>query len=318
MMTRDLAAAHERGTPVAILIAAEYNIYGRFGFGPATRGHGWNIDLLRAGGLRQGLAVPHGGRIDFATMDEVRRIGPDLHDRWRRARPGAIDRSELWWRLTTGDLKAPGREWKQPFVAVHRDADGAVTGLVTYRVDDHWDGGYPDCTLTVGDFLALDGATAVALWRFVFSVDWVRRVVVGNIGVDDPLPLLLAEPRAATPGPDNVDFTWLRVLDVEAAFAARTYGAPGRVVLDVTDPAGYADGRWALEVAADGTGRCTATTDEPDLALGASQLGSLYLGGETVPRLAAASLVTELRPGAAAAADLLLRTPLAAWNPDGF
>ena len=318
MMTRDLAAAHARGDGVAILIAAEYNIYGRYGFGPATRGHGWNIDLLRAGGLREALPSPPGGRIDFAGMDELRKVGPDLHERWRAGRPGAIARGDTWWRIATGEVKAPGREWKQPFAALHRDASGAVTGLVVYRVDDKWDGGYPDCTLTVTDFLALDAATATALWRFAFSVDWVRRAVVENIGADDPLPLLLNEPRAATPNAENADFTWLRVLDVESAFGARTYGAPGRVVLDVADRAGYADGRWALEVAADGTGRCTPTTDEPDLALGASQLGSLYLGGETVPRLAAASLVTELRPGAAAAADLLLRTPLVAWNPDGF
>ncbi|MFD2284475.1 sterol carrier protein domain-containing protein [Streptomyces lusitanus] len=107
------------------------------------------------------------------------------------------------------------------------------------------------------------------------------------------------------PYADNSDFTWLRVLDVEAAFAARSCGGPGRIVLDVTDPLGYADGRWAVEAADDGTCRCTATTDEPDLALGVGALGTLYLGGESVARLAAAALVTELRPGAAARADLL-------------
>ena len=36
MMTRDLAAARERGDSLAILVAAEYRIYGRYGFGPAT------------------------------------------------------------------------------------------------------------------------------------------------------------------------------------------------------------------------------------------------------------------------------------------
>ncbi|MFB7668018.1 sterol carrier protein domain-containing protein [Kitasatospora sp. NPDC056138] len=89
-------------------------------------------------------------------------------------------------------------------------------------------------------------------------------------------------------------------------------------MLQVTDPERYAEGRWALEAGADGVGRCTPTEDEPDLALGAGALASLYLGGETVPRLAAAALVTELRPGGIAAADLLLRTPFAPWNPDLF
>ncbi|MGW4892611.1 GNAT family N-acetyltransferase [Kitasatospora sp. NPDC004240] len=318
MMRHDLAAARERGLPVAVLIAAEYNIYGRYGFGPATRGHGWTVKLARTRGLREGLPTPPGGRIDLVTMAELRKLGPELHDRWRLTQPGALARDELWWKRSTGEVQVPGFDWKEPFAAVHRDAGGTVTGLAVYRINDDWDGSYPNCTLTVVDFLALDRPTANALWGFLLSVDWVREVVVENIGPDDPLPLLLQDPRAATPYVDNADFMWLRVLDVPAAFGARTYGLPGRVVLDVDDPAGPAAGRWALEVAADGTGRCTPTTDPADLALDAGALGALYLGGETLPRLTAAGLVTELRPGAVASADLLLRTPLLGWNPDSF
>ncbi|MGK4581573.1 GNAT family N-acetyltransferase [Kitasatospora sp. HPMI-4] len=318
MMRRDLAAARERGSVAAILIAAEYNIYGRYGFGPATRRHGWQIDLGRAGGLRPGLPDSPGGRIGFVTMEELRRLGPELHERWQPTQPGAIGRSPIGWQFATGELVRPGTEWKEPFAVVHRNAEGTVTGLAVYHVDDVWDGNYPDCTLTVSDFLALDPGTAVALWRLLCSVDWVSRIVVLNLAPDDPLPLLLNEPRAATPHPENGDHTWLRLLDLPAAFAARTCAAPGRVVFQVSDPERYVEGRWALEAGADGRGRCTPTEDEPDLALDAGALASLYLGGETAPRLAAAGLVTELRPGGVAAADLLLRTPLAPWNPDGF
>jgi predicted acetyltransferase len=318
MMRRDLAAAAERGVAVAVLMAAEYNIYGRFGFGPATRGSGWRIDLRRTRGLREGLPGVPGGRIDFVTMAELRELGAALHERWRRTQPGAIVRDGLWWERTVGEVRVPGGEFKEPFAAVHRDADGTVTGLVVYRVDHKWDGACPDSTLTVDDVIALDLPTSVELWRFVLSVDWVGKVVVANLGPDDPLPLLLQDPRAATPHELNSDQMWLRLLDTGAAFDARRYAAPGRVVLEVEDKLGYASGRWAIEVGADGAGRCTRTTDEADLALGAAELGSLYLGAETAPRLAAAGLVTELRPGAAAAADLLLRTPLRAWTPTEF
>ncbi|MFB7127787.1 GNAT family N-acetyltransferase [Kitasatospora sp. NPDC056273] len=318
MMRRDLAAAAERGSAVAILAAAEYNIYGRFGFGPATQGAGWNIELRRTRGLREGLPGVPGGRTDFVTMAELRELGADLHERWRRTQPGAIERDALWWERTSGEVRAPGDEFKEPFAAVHRDAAGEVTGLVLYRIANKWDGAYPDCKLTVSEFIALDLPTAVELWRLVLSVDWVSRVEVPKLAPDDPLPLLLQDPRAATPHEDNGDLVWLRVLDVEAAFGARSYGAPGRVVLEVDDRLGYASGRWALETAEDGTGRCVRTTDDADLALGASELGSLYLGAETASRLAAAALLTELRPGAAAAADLLLRTPLRAWTPTEF
>ncbi|MFI9360496.1 GNAT family N-acetyltransferase [Kitasatospora sp. NPDC053057] len=318
MMRRDLASAAERGCAVAILAAAEYNIYGRFGFGPATRGCGWRIDLRRTRGLREGLPGVPGGRIDFVTLAEQRELGAELYDRWRLTQPGAIARDEIWWERNANEIQVPGDDFKEPFTAVHRDADGQVTGLVIYRIDNKWDGAYPDCTLTVDEFIALDLPTAVELWRLVLSVDWVSKVVVDSVAPDDPLPLLLQDPRAATPHEANADLMWLRLLDVEAAFGARTYGAAGRVVLEVEDRLGYASGRFAIEVAEDGTGRCTRTTDGADLALDASELGSLYLGSETAPRLAAAGLLTELRPGAAAAADLLLRTPLRAWTPTEF
>ncbi|MFD5467651.1 GNAT family N-acetyltransferase [Kitasatospora sp. NPDC127059] len=318
MMRRDLASAAERGCAVAVLVAAEYNIYGRFGFGPATWGCGWKIDLSRTSGLREGLPGVPGGRIDFVTPAEQRELGAALYERWRRTQPGAIVRGEIWWERNTHVIQVPGDDFKEPFTAVHRDADGEVTGLVIYRVDNNWDGAYPDATLTVDEFIALDLPTAVELWRLVLSVDWVRKVRVKGLAPDDPLPLLLQDPRAAVPREDNGDLMWLRLLDVEAAFGARSYGAPGRVVLEVEDRLGYASGRFAIEVAEDGTGGCVRTTDDADLALGACELGSLYLGAETVPRLAAAGLLAELRPGAAAAADLLLRTPLRAWTPTEF
>jgi len=318
LMAHDAAAACRRGSAVSALIATEYPIYGRFGFGPATRRHGWTIDLRRARGLRADLPERPGEGVDFACADEVRALAPALHDRCRIAQPGAITRDHRWWRVHTGDVATPGVERREPFHAMSRDADGAVTGLLTYRVDNSWDRNYPDCTLVVSDFLAQDLLTAVRLWRFAFSVDWVGTVVVRNIAPDDPLPLLLGDPRAATPLADNGDMMWLRVLDVPQALGARRFGAPGRAIVEVTDPTAGSRRQWTLEVDPDGSGRCVPGTGEADLAMDAGALGSLYLGGETVPRLAAAGLVRELRPGAAARADLLLRTPLLPWNADAF
>ena len=44
MMAADLSQAKERGDAVAGLVAAEYPIYGRFGFGPATETAQWLVD----------------------------------------------------------------------------------------------------------------------------------------------------------------------------------------------------------------------------------------------------------------------------------
>jgi predicted N-acetyltransferase YhbS len=80
MMTRDLAAAAERGDSLAILIAAEYRIYGRFGFGPATGHKTYSIDRLRAGNVRV-PAEAEGGSFELLTMDEWRKVGPEVYDR---------------------------------------------------------------------------------------------------------------------------------------------------------------------------------------------------------------------------------------------
>lgn len=318
LMAHDTAAARRRGSVVSILAATEYPIYGRFGFGPATRRHGWTIDLRRARGLRPDLVERPGERVEFAGVDELRALAPALHDACRLAQPGSTTRDERWWRVHTGELGTPGVEHRDQFHAVSRDAAGTVTGLLTYHVNNTWDRNYPDCTLVVSDVLARDLPAAVCLWRFAFSVDWVHTVVVRNIAPDDPLPLLLGDPRAATPLPDNGDMMWLRILDPARALGARRFAASGRATFEVTGPDPGTACRWTLEVGPDGTGRCGSAVDEPDVALDAGVLGSLYLGGETVPRLAAAGLVKELRPGAVTRVDRLLRTALRPWNADPF
>ena len=108
--------------------------------------------------------------------------------------------------------------------ALWRDDDGAVQGAVAYKVDDSWTrnrptGHAPRCGLLVG-------ATPEAereLWRHLCEIDWVQTVSAGNRGIDDPLPLLLEDGRAAV-ALDHFDCIWARILDVPAALG----GSPGR------------------------------------------------------------------------------------------
>jgi predicted acetyltransferase len=314
MMGGGLAAAKERGDAVSILIAAEYPIYGRFGYGPATWTTAWTVEIPRARVAAGPL--PAGARIDLTDGAEVRAIGPGLHDRIRRATPGAIDLREAWWRVFTGDVRRPGEPWTERFHAVYRDASGRVDGLLSYTVDDVWPGKMPDNTLTVERLSAATTQAEQALWRYALSMDWVTKVASGHRAPDDVLPLLLGDPRAARVT-SHADFLWLRVLDVPKALAARTYAATGDLVLQVRDAAGYAEGRWHLTATPEG-GEARRTDAEPDLALDVSDLGTLYLGDESAVRLAALGRIEQCRPGAAARADSLLRTPRRPWCPDIF
>jgi predicted acetyltransferase len=319
MMRMALDEAVARGNALAALIAAEYWIYGRYGFGPATRTMSCEIDVRRARGIELPAATPRLS-VEPIGLDEVRRSGPGLYERFRRIQPGAINRTEARWRQRTGVLRNPYRPaLPSPLAVVCRDDGGEPAGMALFRADDAWRGGDPDLTITVDDFFAANPAASAALWRHLLTMDWVTRVTAGSIAPDDPLPLLLGNPRAFSLTPrTGQDHLWLRVLDVPAALSARCYDAAGRLVLDVTDRLGYAAGRFAIEAGADGRASVSRTTDAADLTLDVAALGTVYLGDRTPRELAAAGQLTELRSGAVARADRIFRTSVRPWCPDGF
>ncbi|MEU3511940.1 GNAT family N-acetyltransferase [Streptomyces longwoodensis] len=316
MMSQDLAAAKERGDVVATLIAAEYAIYGRFGFGPATWAARWSVDVPRTGLDRRRPVPDDGGRVDLVDGAEVRKLGPELHDRVRRAVPGAIDRPERWWQVATGVLRTRP-EWTEPFWAVYRSPAGEVEGMVAYRTDDRW--GEAKQPLNTASVLWLLGSTPAAeraLWHYLCSIDWVTTVTSGDRAPDDLLPLFLPDPRAARITM-RADWMWLRLLDVVRALEARTYEGEGELVLEVVDHAGLTGGRHLLTASPEG-GSCLPTSRSADLTLDVADLASLWLSGESAVRLAAAGRVREERTGAARKADALLRTPRRPWCPDIF
>ncbi|MFE6978053.1 GNAT family N-acetyltransferase [Streptomyces sp. NPDC057682] len=319
MMAADLAEAKERGDVAATLIAAEYPIYGRYGFGPAAWTTEWEVDVHRTG-LDLGARVPSaadGGRIDLVDGAEVRALGPALHDRLRAARHGAVSRGARWWDLYTGQALFPGDPWTEPFHAVYRSAGGSVDGLLTYRADGTWgDAKQPLNRATVRSLDAVTPEAERALWHYLCSIDWIATVRTGHRAPDDLLPLLLPDPRAARTV-THADFLWIRVLDVVRALEARTYAVPGSLVLDVHDPAALTGGRYLLDASPDGAS-CTPTTRSADLALDIRELGTLYLGDESVSRLVALGRVEQLTEGAAARADAMLRAGRRAWCPDVF
>ncbi|MEU6905790.1 GNAT family N-acetyltransferase [Streptomyces coeruleorubidus] len=316
MMAQDLAAAKERGDVVATLIAAEYPIYGRYGFGPATWTAEWTVDVPRAGLDARWAGPADGGRIDLVDGEDVRKLGPELHERMRRAQPGLITRDEVWWKLNTGALRFDP-SWKPPYWAVYRSASGEVEGMAAYEVDDNWgDAKQPLNTASVQWLLGATPAAERALWHYLCSIDWVVKVRSGGRAPDDLLPFLLPDPRAA--GITSLaDWLWVRILDVVRALEARTYEGEGTLVLEVTGVDGLTGGRYRLEASAAGAS-CTPTTGSADITLGLVELGALWLGDESAVRLAALGRVREERAGAARKADALLRTPRRPWCPDLF
>ncbi|WP_345617586.1 GNAT family N-acetyltransferase [Streptomyces ziwulingensis] len=328
LMVQDLAAAKERGDVVATLIAAEYPIYGRYGFGPATTAAEWTVDVPRTGLDPRRSGPDDGGRIDLVDGEDIRKLGPELHERVRRCQPGAVSRDDLWWQAKTGEVRFEA-SWTEPFFVVYRSAAGAVEGMAAYRADDHWgDAKQPLNTAEVAWLIGATPAAERALWLYLCSIDWITTVKSGRRAPDDLLPHFLPDPRAARIT-SQADWLWVRILDVVRALEARSYAGEGALVIEVADrwgasspsgagsAGGLAGGRWKLEASGAGAS-CTATTRSADLVLDAGDLAALWLGDESAVRLAALGRVREERAGAARMADALLRTSRRPWCPDIF
>ena len=104
---------------------------------------------------------------------------------------------------------------------------GAETGFARYRpIDtDKWFVS-DQRTIVVEDFFAPDVDSYLGLLRFLLGLDLIDRVVFWMLPVDDPLPWLLLDQRAARVTATH-DETWLRIVDVEKTLAARQYGGDG-------------------------------------------------------------------------------------------
>jgi len=159
----------------------------------------------------------------------------------------------------------------------------------------------------------MDPPATAALLAFLLDQDLSTETSFWLRPPDDPLFQLLVDPRSAAV--TRADGLNVRLVDVGAALAARTYSVPIDVVLEVDDPfCPWNTGRWRLS--GDSTGAtCEATRDPADVSLGVRELGSVYLGGPALSTLADAGLVQEHTPGAIAALSLALRHQPAPWSP---
>lgn len=307
-MRRLLDDARDRGEPLAGLWASEAVIYGRFGFGWAASGLHVTVDTRRAA-----FTAPPDlrGRMRLLDEAEARAMLPRIYEQARPGTPGMLSRSSARWEWAFHDPEHLREGAGRQFIVADRDR-----GYARYRVKEAEGPAGPDGTLIVQELVAADDDALAGLWRYLLDVDLVSTVQARDRPVDDPLPLLLLDPRQAVTGVS--DSLWVRVLDVPAALAARTYPADGALVLEVRDDFCPAVGGTFLLEARDGRSRCAPTGAAPDLSLAARDLGALSLGGVRPSQLARAGRVTAHRPGALAVADRLFPTAPAPWCPFEF
>ncbi len=301
VMREQLAAIAADGEPLAALRASEYPIYGRFGYGVTSRGVDVRIDPRRAAFHP---AAPAGGEVRMIGKEELAAVLPGVYERIGARRAGMLHRSELFWHLA---LDRPDDE-RNFLAAVHTGPDGD-DGYVLYVSEENPEGDSPFGTgLQIEDLHAADVAATAALWRFVLDVDLTNRVRAWQRPIDEPLPLLLADPRVLSGRPAD-DELWLRVVDVDAALSARSWAGSEAVTLGVHDALLPANS-GSYRITPDGVSR---VHDAPQLRCDVGTLGRLYLGDVAPSALAATGWLTAPDPAALPAADALFATPTPPW-----
>ncbi len=318
MMDWLLDDAADRGEAVSGLVASEAPIYGRFGFGPAAFAHELVIDRRIA---RLEPPVEPRGTV---TLDEAVDVGADLRALWNRwwpTQPGEIERSEGYWQAHSDlDPEAMRKGGTARLAARHRGADGQVDGYALYRIHSQQGVGWlPQSRVQVEELVALTPTARLELWAYLLGVDLVAEVHAAPVPVDEPLSLRVTDLRQVRTVA-SWDRLWIRILDVPAALAARSYAVADRLVLEVLDPVRPdTGGRYRLEAGPDGAEAVRAGAGEPaDLVVGVAELGALWLGGVTASQLVGAGRLVEATPGAAGRADRLFAGPRAPFNGTVF
>lgn len=318
LLESELRTAASLRIPLAVLTVSESTIYGRYGFAPAAMAAELTIDTRRA----RFTGPEASGRLHFVSLEQLREQGREVMERVRLQVPGEIQLDDHLWDRLVGTAGDPKKESPQRRVVRYDDADGIAQGFVVYRVTE----GEPDFTqhtVVVEYLLAATDEAYAALWRYLLEMDLVSTVSAPLRSVDEPLLWQVSDVRAVRRVP--TDHLWARILDVPAALSARSYGAPGRIALDVSDPLGLAAGRFLLEIDAHGVAEVTPLAGDADLpadaaglALTVNELAALYLGGTSAHTLLRAGRLTEFTSGAADAVAASFRSAAAPWLSTWF
>ena len=316
MMTDHLTRSHDTGSAISALHASESGIYGRFGYGMAA------LQLQVSIGRGTTFTAPHlEDEVAGITTHLVTMSHPGVAERMRACQstlagnfPGTIVGSADFFSLMSLEPPEALRD-KERRRILFACRDGADIGFVGLRREHKWDHARPSGTVTVGTFCGTPAAR-LALARRVVDLDLMGTTKLEAVGVDDPLLGWVGGPRA-TGDLQTWDSTWVRLVDLGAAWSLRSFEDDCDVVVEVEDRyAPWNAGRWRL-TASTGAGSAFRTDDPADVTLDIAVLGAGFLG-LGIGGLLRAGLVREDRPGAYAELARAMRTLVGPEPSIGF
>ncbi|NPD14871.1 GNAT family N-acetyltransferase [Xinfangfangia sp. D13-10-4-6] len=228
LLAAQLQRARAAGLPLAGLRASDARIYGRYGFGIGSWSVSHELDLTGTRPLPEAASTPLRAVDPLGDLPLLRRIA----ETEPAPRPARLARWDAWWEMQAFRLRhAPGVHH-----AVVVGPPGAESGYLRFHSDaaGAWFTA-SERRAVIDDFVAHDAGAWRTLIHYLFSRDILHRVIFPSRPEDDPLPLLIDNPRALQIA-GRRDESWIRILDPETVLAALPVKSGLRIELQVKDP----------------------------------------------------------------------------------
>jgi predicted acetyltransferase len=271
---------HERRkVAIAGLHPSWMAIYQRFGYGTVSVRHSYRVEPRN---ILFHHALSPRGRV--REVDPATEFGllVDIYRRFREDRTAMVHRGGAMW--DAGALQEPPAGQRR-IVLAYEEA-GEPLGYVVYL---HGRG-----AIRVTDLFALSPTACQALWRVLGGYDNVEEIVWDNAPPDDPLPLMLVEPRLLKQSVR--DGIMVRLVTVEDALAQRPYAGIFEIRFELVDAfCEWNAGRWRVATSAEGGHAARIDGQEVDFALTPDTLASLVFGRYSVAEAFRSGLLQDVR-----------------------
>ncbi|KIL37658.1 hypothetical protein SD71_03430 [Cohnella kolymensis] len=210
---------------------------------PFYRKYGWEMTCERKQYTIHTAQLPP--RIDTPGQ-VVRMFKPDvellhpLYSAFASQYSGTLIRDAEWWERRVLNKKG--------VIAVYYNEDEEAQGYVFYRVADR--------KLTIHELVSTNEMSRKALWTYIGNHDSMIDQLTITVAVDDPLPLLIPDPRIKQ---EITPYFMSRIVDAEAFVRQYPFAeaeTEEEVNLSLTDQhADWNNGNYRLKIAKEGTAR---------------------------------------------------------------
>jgi predicted acetyltransferase len=299
---RHFDTLHEQGeVAMAGLHPAWMAIYQRYGYGTVNVRHSYRVEPRH---IQFAHPLELRGSVREVDLETEFGLLVDVYRRFREERNGLVHRGRAMW--DAGPLSGPPPGQQRTILAYEQD--GEPLGYVVYHAGPgpERSGAGPSHELHVMDLFALTPEAHQGLWRVLGTYDNVAEIRWDNAPPDDPLPLMLVEPRLLN---ETVrDGIMARLVTVERALTQRPYAERATLrfkLLDELCP--WNAGEWELDVDEE-VAEVRPYKGHVDLVLTPDTLASLAWGRYSASEAARAGLLQVQDERALARWDAALRT----------